>query len=295
MLEKNYQALNKLVTSIEDDGTLIPLEMEKNIVLIIAKDMQWDKKLVEFILSHLVVIFSICEKFWENPDDQDICELVLQLMTMRAVWEFFDRERTWYALLNPLARIPLELQLCTSLGNLNKKIYENMQKQLLQMKTTISNSTKVEKHQCKSLSECIKLFETEEWSDAKTIIFECPNCKNTPSVWIRKEILHPPQVLVIPLKRTRTDLTTKREHKINHLLECPLQLTIDKNIKYSMTSMIEHSGVANSGHYTATVLNPRDKNWYKISDTSVSPTKKKKGKKCFSSEDVITLLYERLV
>lgn len=76
-----------------------------------------------------------------------------------------------------------------------------------------------------------------------------------------------PKVLIVNLKRFRTE--GSRRHKVGGLVRIPFHWTpIESEVKYDLCSIVNHTGNAYGGHYTAIVK--RSTNWYLANDTYMS-------------------------
>jgi len=106
-----------------------------------------------------------------------------------------------------------------------------------------------------------------EYRTKKKIEFKCPYCEDDKNIYTETLLYTLPKYLMISFIRTIDD-----EYIYNNIIyneELELKNDYDnKNYKYILKCVIEHSGGAHSGHYTA--LCPKDKTnniWYRFSDS----------------------------
>jgi ubiquitin C-terminal hydrolase len=126
------------------------------------------------------------------------------------------------------------------------------------------------------LPRMIEHFLKEEILDD---LFHCVRCKKDRKFKKGFVIWRLPKVLVIHLKRFHYG--KYRKEKITHDVRFPVK-NLDlsefvkeskdisvKDAKYSLFSIVNHSGSLNGGHYTADCMNPYDKKWYTFNDSMV--------------------------
>ena len=106
-----------------------------------------------------------------------------------------------------------------------------------------------------------------EYRTEKKIEFKCPYCEDNKKIYTETLLYTLPKYLMISFIRTIDDEYIYNNIIYNEKLE--LKNDYDKkNYKYILKCVIEHSGGAHSGHYTA--LCPKDKTnniWYRFSDS----------------------------
>ena len=104
-----------------------------------------------------------------------------------------------------------------------------------------------------------------------------------------------PQVLIVRLQRAQFDFHSG-ERRVGDSVICDRQLTIstDENqdvspAKYLLIAVIHHIGDSpSSGHYTATLINPRSKQMWKYDDESVT------SEKSLDQQSAYILLYKKV-
>ena len=129
--------------------------------------------------------------------------------------------------------------------------------------------------QALSLDDCLSHFQQNEKLD-KANTWYCNVCKKHVQAWKMMQIYSLPQVLVIQLKRFRSNGHYRQ--KIDSLVAFPLQ-GLDMG-KYCLTggdakhiydcfAVVNHSGNLGGGHYTAFVKHNVTGKWYLFDDSSV--------------------------
>ena len=100
--------------------------------------------------------------------------------------------------------------------------------------------------------------------------YTCPACSKQDSSIQKYEIGKLPQVLIIHLKRFDVDKEGIRKN--NQFVDFPL-----KNLKvcnseslYHLTSITNHHGTLNAGHYTSFRKSPSGDDWYKCDDSVIT-------------------------
>ena len=104
-----------------------------------------------------------------------------------------------------------------------------------------------------------------------------------------------PQVLIVRLQRAQFHFHSG-ERRVGDSVICDRQLTIstDENqdvspAKYLLIAVIHHIGDSpSSGHYTATLINPRSKQMWKYDDESVT------SEKSLDQQSAYILLYKKV-
>jgi ubiquitin carboxyl-terminal hydrolase 8 len=137
------------------------------------------------------------------------------------------------------------------------------------------------------LEDCIEKFMEAEQLDERDAYY-CPNCRRHVCALKLIALWTVPDILILHLKRFTFDTCMLSggmlRSKVDSTVEFPingLDLTkqvlgpIDLNAPpiYNLFGVSEHSGpTANSGHYTATVRNSVDGQWYRCNDSHVGLT-----------------------
>ena len=106
-----------------------------------------------------------------------------------------------------------------------------------------------------------------EYRKEKKIEFKCPYCEDDKNIYTETLLYALPKYLMISFIRTIDDEYIYNNIIYNENLELKNDYD-NKNCKYILKCVIEHSGGAYSGHYTA--LCPKDKTnniWYRFSDS----------------------------
>ena len=136
-----------------------------------------------------------------------------------------------------------------------------------------------------SLKECLEKFTEGEQLDENNAWY-CPNCKKHVCALKMLALWTVPDILIVHLKRFTYEV---RSHgvvrkKIEDTVSFPIDKLdmrpyilgpIDEEAPpiYELFGVSEHSGsTANSGHYTASVRNSKDHNWYRYNDSHVGST-----------------------
>jgi uncharacterized UBP type Zn finger protein len=110
----------------------------------------------------------------------------------------------------------------------------------------------------------------------ESVTRECESCdkamrwSDVADKWI--EIITPPKILVIQLKRFVTDPETLKNSKLNTMIDCPL-----KDFKlpgvtetFDLIGTVQHGGSSTGGHYLAHVFDSEKKVWVKLNDRSAT-------------------------
>ncbi|KAF2146058.1 uncharacterized protein K452DRAFT_294666 [Aplosporella prunicola CBS 121167] len=95
----------------------------------------------------------------------------------------------------------------------------------------------------------------------------CDACRTTQDVNRRGRIVDGPEVLFVQLQRVGYDPYRGGAYKIHDVCPYPLYLDLSKhsiepslrakgNLRYKLSSVVQHAGEAGSGHYTAKVVSP---------------------------------------
>ncbi|XP_053991980.1 ubiquitin carboxyl-terminal hydrolase 4-like [Hylaeus volcanicus] len=122
-----------------------------------------------------------------------------------------------------------------------------------------------------SLKDAFKAFcSPERLKDAQ---WHCPNCKHVVSVDKQIRIIKLPTVLIIHLKRFEYDGYTSCKiqdyiHILTEGINFETFICQKHCLFYDLYAVIDHSGEASSGHYTASCL--LDGHWLRFNDTLIS-------------------------
>lgn len=135
-----------------------------------------------------------------------------------------------------------------------------------------------------SLKECVNKYYNSEC----LLDYKCDKCK-TKSVVKRTFVTASPKYLIFVLNRFKSDIT-----KINKPISYPKIFDLteyqlfqsDKNIEYTLKSVINHIGSVNSGHYYSYNKYNED-NWFKCDDTKIT-----KNPVYINSKNAYILFYE---
>ena len=136
-----------------------------------------------------------------------------------------------------------------------------------------------------TLKDCMEKFTEGEQLDENNSWY-CPSCKKHVCALKMLALWTVPDILIVHLKRftyearshgvVRKKIEEKVIFPIDKLDMTPYILgPIDEDAPpiYELFGVSEHSGsTANSGHYTATVRNSKDHNWYRYNDSHVGST-----------------------
>lgn len=137
------------------------------------------------------------------------------------------------------------------------------------------------------LEDCLEKFMEGEQLDERNAWY-CPSCRQHVCALKMIALWSVPDILILHLKRFTFDtcmtsggmLRSKMDYTVDFPIE-KLDLTkhilgpIDENAPpvYRLFGVSEHTGpTANSGHYTATVRNSIDSQWYRCNDSHVGRT-----------------------
>ena len=142
-------------------------------------------------------------------------------------------------------------------------------------------------HSSIQLEDCIERFMEGEQLDEKNAWY-CPNCRRHVCALKMIALWSAPDVLILHLKRFQFEncMTSggMLKSKVDDTVQFPIEgLDLTKYILgpvdpdappvYKLFGVSEHAGyTANSGHYTATVRNSVDGQWYRCNDSQVGVT-----------------------
>ncbi|KAL9189843.1 hypothetical protein ACHAXT_009518 [Thalassiosira profunda] len=138
------------------------------------------------------------------------------------------------------------------------------------------------------LEDCLDQFELGEQLDERNAWY-CSGCKKHVCALKRITLWNTPDILVLHLKRFTFEKCPIVDgkiirRKIEDTVDFPIdRLDLSKYVAgpqdpdappvYKLFGVSEHTGTtANSGHYTATVRNSEDGNWYRYNDSHVGTT-----------------------
>ena len=137
------------------------------------------------------------------------------------------------------------------------------------------------------LEDCVEKFMEAEQLDERDAYY-CPNCRRHVCALKLIALWSVPDILILHLKRFTFDTCmlsgSMLRSKIDQTVEFPInRLDLTKEVLgpidpeappiYNLFGVSEHSGpTANSGHYTATVRNSIDNQWYRCNDSHVGRT-----------------------
>lgn len=138
-----------------------------------------------------------------------------------------------------------------------------------------------------NLDDCIDKFMEGEQLDEKNAWY-CPSCRKHVCALKMIALWSVPDILILHMKRFTFDTCMTSGNmlrsKIDYKVEFPVEgLDLTKKVLgpvdpdappvYKLVGVSEHSGpTANSGHYTATVRNSIDDQWYRCNDSHVGRT-----------------------
>ncbi|KAK5858708.1 hypothetical protein PBY51_002829 [Eleginops maclovinus] len=97
----------------------------------------------------------------------------------------------------------------------------------------------------------------------------CEKCDGKSDATTKCVIEHPPEVLMLLLKRFEFDYYSMTYVKINCTVDVPCSLQIPENQTYELVAAVDHFGDLRSGHYIATIKSEDDGRWYSFNDSCV--------------------------
>lgn len=137
------------------------------------------------------------------------------------------------------------------------------------------------------LEDCIEKFMEAEQLDERDAYY-CPSCRRHVCALKLIALWSVPDILILHLKRFTFDTCMLSggmlRSKVDNTVEFPINgLDLTKNVLgpidpdappiFNLFGVSEHSGpTANSGHYTATIRNSVDGQWYRCNDSHVGLT-----------------------
>jgi len=138
-----------------------------------------------------------------------------------------------------------------------------------------------------SIADCLEKFTMGEQLDEQNA-WDCPNCKKKVRALKKMKLWSTPDILILHLKRFTFDTCSERgelvRSKIESVVDFPIDtLDMEPYIEgpidpaappsYALFAVSEHTGsTLNSGHYTSTVRNSSNGEWYRYNDSHVSGT-----------------------
>ncbi|XP_003747554.2 ubiquitin carboxyl-terminal hydrolase 2 [Galendromus occidentalis] len=146
-----------------------------------------------------------------------------------------------------------------------------------------------------TLQQCLEYFTKEEVLDGDEKP-TCDQCKKRQRMTKNLSIWKCPKILVLHLKRFgnseryRSKLETNVQFPLRNLdISAFMSNGGDSHFcKYNLIGVSNHSGSTHSGHYTATCLNPINRQWYSCNDARVSEV----GESRVVSSEAYVLFYE---
>ncbi|CAB1351550.1 unnamed protein product [Coregonus sp. 'balchen'] len=96
----------------------------------------------------------------------------------------------------------------------------------------------------------------------------CDYCDGKTDAILACQMVHPPEILTLLLKRFEFDYHRMSYVKIESYVEVPRTLQI-KNCDYELYAVVDHVGSLRGGHYTAKIKPYDDHNWYVFDDSYV--------------------------
>ena len=105
----------------------------------------------------------------------------------------------------------------------------------------------------------------------------CTHCQKFRRAMKKLDLWKIPPVLIIHLKRFKYDPRRRQNRKIERTVQYDMNMDLmpyvasqqDGISKYNLFAMASHHGTIQKGHYTATVRNSLNHQWYTISDNEV--------------------------
>ena len=121
------------------------------------------------------------------------------------------------------------------------------------------------------INDCIQDFASTKIIDD----VKCPGCNNKCSCSSKNELVIPPKVLCVHIKRFNNNLSKKNNHitfpfdlDINSILSTNLD---SNKFKYKLKSVINHSGYSsNFGHYYTYAYSSIHEKWFNFNDETVT-------------------------
>ncbi|KAJ8008438.1 hypothetical protein DPEC_G00104820 [Dallia pectoralis] len=109
----------------------------------------------------------------------------------------------------------------------------------------------------------------EEFFKSSTVSkMYCDQCEEKTDATIACEVVEPPEILTLFLKRFEFDYSKMSYVKKDCCVDVPHTLQI-KNCDYELYAVVDHVGSLRGGHYTATIKSYEDHYWYVFDDAYV--------------------------
>lgn len=124
----------------------------------------------------------------------------------------------------------------------------------------------------------------------------CPSCKEKSPSFLGIEILNAPNILIIFINRVINNVYYNNFITFPQILNLEDFILEDKNLSknFEIIGVINHSGSAQFGHYTAECKNFIDKKWYYFNDSWVSNSELNDKKERYISSNALILFYQRI-
>ncbi|XP_055012557.1 uncharacterized protein LOC110172029 isoform X2 [Boleophthalmus pectinirostris] len=119
----------------------------------------------------------------------------------------------------------------------------------------------------------------------------CETCDEKCDAVLECKMLHPPEVLVLLIKRFEFDLTLGKY--LQSFVDVPLVVNIQNQI-YELHALVEHFGEPGSGRYLATIKG-HDGRWYMFEDLHVTVSRNQYFQSCLTerSQTAYLLFYQK--
>ncbi|XP_041840493.1 ubiquitin carboxyl-terminal hydrolase 25-like isoform X2 [Melanotaenia boesemani] len=99
----------------------------------------------------------------------------------------------------------------------------------------------------------------------------CEQCDTKVNAKRKNVLKHPPDVLILLLKRFDFSYRYMSFVKINSDVDVPNTVEVSENQKYELYAVVEHFGDLRSGHYVSAIKDQDDENkWFCFNDTTVT-------------------------
>jgi ubiquitin carboxyl-terminal hydrolase 8 len=145
-----------------------------------------------------------------------------------------------------------------------------------------------------TLEECIEAWRKPQILDGDNA-FYCDDCDGLENCQRTIEVVRFAPILIIQLKRF--EQMGSRLKKSTKIVSYPIEFDskyfcAEASGKYELTGVSRHAGSLSGGHYTALIRHPGEDQWYSISDSSVSRSRKLTGGR-ISDASAMVLVYQR--
>ena len=183
----------------------------------------------------------------------------------------------------------LELVYPKKILNKLKETVFNIFKMIIPQENFTKKKSKIEKEKNNiDIYDCIKKFSSRETLDEGNDWY-CSCCKVNQKAYKTIRINYAPNILMIQLKRFKTDGNIK----IDNFIDFPIK---NLNLKvhhisetYDLMGIINHYGNISFGHYIAVCKNYYNNKWYKYDDSSVIEISENE----IVSKDAYVLFYKK--